>query len=520
MTSADTTDLISAIASLWKLAAFIALPISAYLLRAPLSKLLPRVRRVRQGKTEIDLSYQEDSSIKRDYAEPDESKTQPREVMDSSIDESADADPQFRIFEAIIRNDIAAANAALLELQETEPDNRLDHEVFYYSLLCDIQKDEEALEKLEEIAQNDAYSEHRSKVFRTIAFFYNSIDEHRKAIINYQKAIEASKNEVEQASSIAGKANSLVSAGRDSEGKDLLLRALSELKDAEGLAVIYEGIAVIYENDGNYIARAAALEKVAEYRPTDKDATFNAAYAQSSAGLSFLALHNYRRNLKIDPKASLARNNYGVELSEIGLPIHSAREYRRAQRDGNTLAMANIAYLLINSGLAEDAETLLNEAKEKDQYHGNVDRALAKVRADQESEEAKFKDVEKWGSKYHLFTRSFALAFFAASDEEVSFRGVWISADGNAISIEQEGKTFSAEWGKKNHRKKITGSQTNRAANIDFFVEQRGLLLPSDDKPRYGSPKKALGLLTPDGKSAEIITVGASDPIHLIMKRR
>ena len=193
LAQASATEIISAIAQLWKLAACIALPLTIFFLRKPLAKILPTLRRIKRGDTEIELAQEEKVEAVHE-GEPASKEAPPEEKEKQPPEEEAEEEHPtgYEVVHAILKRDNDRAEALFKELIEKEPDKKTKHEVIYYTLLCNFQKDAQAVEKLKSFAENEAYVEQAPEILRTIGEFYESTDQHAKALNFFEQSKERS----------------------------------------------------------------------------------------------------------------------------------------------------------------------------------------------------------------------------------------------------------------------------------------------------------------------------------------
>ena len=517
MAETNVTEMITAIAGLWRLFATIAIPLCLFLLRKPLSSILLKIKKLKRGETEIEMHDKPEPTV-TEATPPSRANPPKDEKAITAPSPSEDRPLQSKIIEALFSRNEELADNLFHELIQNDPEKKTDHELFYLELRCDFLKDINAVAKLKQYKSDKKYEDKLDYILNTLGRYYEVTEQFAESLEQFRAAEKIARKSIDKAYALASQARVLSASGEPNESLTILSAALAQFTDLDALAVIYRELADTHETLGNKLEQVIALEKVAQYRPTEKDALFKAAFAQSAAELPYLSLHNYIRDLTIAPDESMARNNYAVQLAELGLPIHAVRQYRKAQTSGNTLAMANLAYLYMDKGFVDDAEQLLQKAQKIDGYHGNVDRALARLREDREQEVKKVEGVEKWGCIYQAFIRSFAEALLSPSINVFTFAGEWKDKDGDICTVNVDGNRFSAEWGKQWSRRKINGIQINRAGKGQFFIEQSGIYKASD-KPTYSAPRDILLFLSDDGNTFSMISLGKSEPIHLVYSR-
>ena len=257
---------------------------------------------------------------------------------------------------AIWRGDQDSAINQLNELINREPEKKLEYELAYYTYLCKFQKNQEAVEKLQSLADSATYSKQSSQIFETIGEFYQITDQYDKAIHYFEQAAKKSITSQGEVNAILAKTQILEKTDQVETAFSLLQQSLNKFSDTKCLSMLYDRISEISHLLGDEIVRCAALEKAVQYNPTDSDLLFKAAYAQSEVGIPHLALHNYEIQLRLNKTAPVERNNYAIEIGKFGLHGKSVDQYFKSWEQGNTLAAANLGGLFINQGFGDHAE--------------------------------------------------------------------------------------------------------------------------------------------------------------------
>jgi Tfp pilus assembly protein PilF len=185
--------------------------------------------------------------------------------------------------------------------------------------------------------------------------------------------------------------------GSRAEAVDLLISRLDKAVDNEERGELLFGLADLYESE-SMEKRALMLERALSYQPIDKQKQFAAGYAYSEAGMNGLAMVHYQKSLHIGEKQEAAKNNLGVALKGLKLPSRAVAEYKRSIDLGGTLAAANFAWVLMDAGALDEAETVLREARGQKHVHEHVFSAsnrLAKIREEENERERKIAEVSE-----------------------------------------------------------------------------------------------------------------------------
>ncbi len=127
------------------------------------------------------------------------------------------------------------------------------------------------------------------------------------------------------------------------------------------------------------------MQRMVELNPADLRMRFSLAYKHSESGNDDLALYHYQ---KIPPhqRDSTTWNNLGVALDSAKLPSKAVEAFQKAQSEGDTLAMSNIANKFLSAGFLVEARLLIGEAMKKPKVHSNIPRTMAKLQDQEERE--------------------------------------------------------------------------------------------------------------------------------------
>ncbi len=146
------------------------------------------------------------------------------------------------------------------------------------------------------------------------------------------------------------------------------------------------------------------------------------------------------------------------------MPISAVRYYRRAAKKKNTLASANLAYMLMDAGFYDEAKATLDGAKVEKDPHPNVGNAIAALSQRDEEEDKKREEILDRALSEQRFIKDYARSRFTAAGE--NFTGRWKGSKGEIIELVCEGATLSATWTADKNKKEVVGSVVNRSAKI------------------------------------------------------
>ncbi len=159
------------------------------------------------------------------------------------------------------------------------------------------------------------------------------------------------------------------------EGSEKATQYLSDrvqsLTSHDAIGLLFSKIAEIL-NDIDSNRSSLAREVSLAYSGKSRANLFDLAYKSKSL---LVQLHYYQELLTLDPENNMAHNNLGVTYKELGHVFSSVEQYRRAEKLGETLSAANLAFLFINNGFEEEARELISWAQSEENTHQNVGNA-------------------------------------------------------------------------------------------------------------------------------------------------
>jgi tetratricopeptide (TPR) repeat protein len=183
----------------------------------------------------------------------------------------------------------------------------------------------------------------------------------------------------------------------------------------------------------------AAMERIVECEPDNRDTRFSLAYKYSERGNNDLALFHYLR-IPAQQRDALAWNNLGVAYDRFSMPAKAVDAFRQAKSRGETLAMSNLANKLIGAGFLEEARQQCDEALKTD-HHENVGHALARIRETPDAEGNTETELLTKAKRKSDFYRHFGRALSGAGTMTLS--GTW-NAPTCALQVVVEGSSFRA----------------------------------------------------------------------------
>ncbi|MEI6291884.1 MAG: hypothetical protein WCP19_15795, partial [Chloroflexota bacterium] len=272
---------------------------------------------------------------------------------------------------------------------------------------------------------------------------------------------------------------------------------------------LYIALSDIFEKSNEPILKAVVLEKVIELSPDNQTQIFNAAFAQSQAGLSALSISNYDALLRQNPENALALNNLGYEFTLVDMPIRAVKYYKASAGKNETLAMANIAMNFITSGFIDEAEEIIKTAQKQNVVHTNIADAITTISKVVGEEDKKWDKFIQIGIKQKSFLQNLAEARFNSQAEVGIFGGFWNFNKEEIIMAEEDGK-ISVEWGSGPHKRKFAGELSGKSAKLTIY--KWALASWASEKGYYDGGTPGFCYLTSDNQKMCIMGLYKNQP--------
>lgn len=109
--------------------------------------------------------------------------------------------------------------------------------------------------------------------------------------------------------------------------------------------------------------------------------------------LNELALHHFRFLYGQNGKDASALHNLSLLYAECGLPITSVSHYKKAVEMGETLSTANLAFMYLDCGMADEAKGLVDRAMGVEGHAARIEKCLAEIMDRRESEGRKEEEL-------------------------------------------------------------------------------------------------------------------------------
>ena len=515
------TEMVNAIADLWKLGLVLFFTLLLIFLREPLRNFFEKTTklRLRFGERELQMSTEEPEAKPQarseEEAAPERVVTEPAENILKPEPRSA-REWRMQMIGAYMSRNIEEGDEAFQKVQDstTNAIEKLKNEAFYLWLRFHHAGDTFALAKLEDLAKREEIS---GNVHYWIGSCYETAGDFEKAARAYEISAEEPQTEKARASDILSVARCLFRAGKQQDAFTRVTQELGKVTAPDAVSALYEGLAQLYEMAEDPELRAFALEKALESRPNDTSLQFSAAHSYGQKDLDVLALLHYNTLLTFSPDNPGALNNISIQYENLQMPMRSVEFYKKAIELGETLAASNLAYRLMNAGFKGEAAEILDKAKEQKNLHANVGSAIAAISDKEQAETDSEESYLTAAREQQRFLLSFAEAYFRPKPDCPTFAGVWRFPDGTDLTMTQEPDQIEAKWVRDETEYKLTGHTSNRAARIKTRGVYKGMRRTSLLGSMIRSDEYSRGYiyLTPDGQN--LFLMNLKDQKHSLL---
>ena len=444
----------------------------------------------------------EDNSIivleTRDAVASTQEKSQVEEII--HLDEKIDFGS---LLEAWSKKDTDLMNIVFNELQtrESNINEKLKNEAFYYSLLFRLGEDSvENFRIIEDKARDtDVYS----NVLNVLALAYEHTENFMLAKSYYEKALLDPSSTIRVNLTI-GISECLFSMGQKEDAISYLIKAISDSENNEYRFRYYKQIADLSNKNSNSIVQSLALEKALEIKPNDTEILFSLAYTYSNVDMHLLSLLHYKAVLRFDKTNENALNNLGVSLSNLGLEIQSISNYKDAIKLGNTLAAVNLAYKYMNNGFAEEAEKTLEQVKDVKNAHQNVYSALSQLK--ETINESVNNEKEKISEatllrEFQKITAESRLSVYKIVPSKIE--GEWLLNNLFNSTIEIDLDQINITWERYSTKYKYSGKIMSRFVELQFYEMTYDYKIPRNEK-KYEEKEKHMEYISYDDERVQI----------------
>ncbi len=331
-------------------------------------------------------------------------------------------------------HDLAGVSTHLDEWDKTDrsdtPDDRLEHEALRQELLA-IAGSGDALIRLRNLANDNPTD--RIPV-NALAIALSRRGETRSAA----DELAARRHAVEGASpnDLAVSESQLRRQLKEFEAAlaitDSVLKSATVHERIRIRALIERGFAL--EEQGRRLDAFGAFEKALEIDPTNQSVRYHLAYEYSQDGFNELSLSHYEQLLSTSSEKSArvgwSLNNSGVELSRLRMPLHAVSQFLSSAEQGNALAAANLAHLLLDRGFVDEAKKFIEKAAAFEPGNERAATATTRIATEFRDEEGRLKKHREAGERFRAVFKQ-----IGAGPTEIPASGAYRMDDGTELVL-------------------------------------------------------------------------------------
>jgi tetratricopeptide (TPR) repeat protein len=356
--------------------------------RPQIRELLSREKvEVSRGETRIafEARAQEPSEEAAKQEEIPTEVTPAAEEVAGEREEGAEKDPTKQALDALLAGDRQQYERIFTELiDEASDEEKVDLENLRLSWLYDIAKETVANE-LQQLIQK--YPESPLPV-ASLARVYAASGNHARAAELYTRASELAEPGDRLRYNLKA-CQQKYKIGRYEEAEAQLNSLLKEFDAHSQISDIEEELGKLFREKEDKVGALKHFEKAIRYNPDKRALRLRVAYDYYELGEHERALYHYKVLNQSDPDNATVLNNLGAAYSELEMPIKAVEHFRRSAEKGETIAMGNLAHLLIDGGFIEEAETWITKAQEHPPVDARVGTALGRITPAAEVEDGK-----------------------------------------------------------------------------------------------------------------------------------
>jgi tetratricopeptide (TPR) repeat protein len=171
--------------------------------------------------------------------------------------------------------------------------------------------------------------------------------------------------------------------------EECLLIATGDVK-RDTISILYQ----LLKNSGETYFAFATAEAALHDNPLLR-LRFDLGLDYRHHGLKELGLLHFKFLRERDLAETGALHNFALLHQDCGLPITSVSCYKKAFALGETLSAANLGYMYLDAGMADEAKALAEKAMSSEGHEAKVAACLAEISQRTKKEETKQSDLLK-----------------------------------------------------------------------------------------------------------------------------
>ena len=373
-----------------------------------------------------------------------------------------------------------------------------------------------SLANLEELANRNPRN---CEVLKYLARGYQHYSEEEKAAEYYLAAANCAAEKDMKIMRLGDAARASARAKKHNK----LSMAVSQIKEEassiesseHAVLKIIRDIAEIQDDSTGYLA---AAERMLDLKPDDHDSRFSLAYAHSQNSNEELSYFHYLK-IPFQNRSPMAWNNLGVANQRLNMNGAAVDAYRIAEKEGETLAMDNIARMFLSAGFFKEAQSRCDEAKTKETYSKNIDETSFRLKNVRDDEENRSNELLENIAPEHDFYVSYGRAL--AQQDIPSMSGRWRSTE-CSLSLEIKDGIFKATgiYEQTSLAGLLAGNTGGTVTKDKYEIVYEGRVIGKSIKGKFrrnefGKSPKETALLSQDNNSNEVLMVMSDEETEI-----
>lgn len=321
-----------------------------------------------------------------------------------------------------------------------------------YLAFCSVAGDAQAMEELKRRCNDGSpYA-----IYAMLKFAWALSEMNQPAQDAYRRALSVAGTDTQKAMAATGLAHEIEKSGQWEEATGVLADALDCISDATERVRLLDALAATAKRHKQNFLAVIALEESVALNPEDTHNLFELGYCADDAGLSGLSAAAHEQLLVITPEDADALHNLSVALVNLSLPALAVEHYEQSSRLGNTLADANLAYMLINAGFTSIARDRLQSALKGKDVDGNVYKALTRLEDVEKTENETLRKVLEQARKSADQLIKFSQNLFS-DHKDATMEGSWSEPGEAPFQLAVTNGNIAGQYVVDKHSWKIVG---------------------------------------------------------------
>jgi pyrimidine deaminase RibD-like protein/tetratricopeptide (TPR) repeat protein len=364
-----------------------------------------------------------------------------------------------KLFELAEKQDFAAAETTLKELQSLHDDEDARHrmQLYFWELKVRHARDPVARAELTKAVGPTGLGILATQLIAGLDQHAGNI---HAATQRLELAVSTAVEPEEKARLALSAAQNYAAVNDHAQATDVLRQVASLDLPSRIRAQVLHGLGDAATGESRPIQKAAFFCRTASVDPSPQN-LFQAAYALADANLNAMSAAYYELALRAAPDDTASRNNIGVAFSKLGLPGMSIEAYREAADAGNTLAMANLAQQYIAAGFYREAEAEIKRGRVADDVHENIGSAMVALASAKKRESEQWSEERKIALGQKHFFDELADALMRVPKLN-ALTGAW-SIGGSVATLDVLGTAAEAAWEESSEKRRFRGSIIGQA---------------------------------------------------------